>query len=384
MHVGRRDLARLTAGKATANTAARWIPFFLFVLADAFDTSISTLTLIIGIGEMAGLASILVGGQLDRGRERTFLVAAMILISGSGIIALAGTIPTFAVSFLLVTGGVSLFSVAGHAWLSHRVPFARRARAIGTLETSWALALIVGAPIAALLIEWFGWRGPFVFVAIAGAVMAVVVAQVPDDDVGPRPSPPPSGTKHLTRPAVVNISMSAATAMAGLTTIVIVGTWLEDDFGISTGEVGLTAMAFGVVEISASGGSARFADQLGKVRTTGLAHIGLFVGLIIMMNADSNFAVAAVGLAFFFLGFEYAIVTSFSIVSESAPAARGRALAANTAIGTVTRGGGAVASGYLFDAFGIAGPATLSALAATIALGLLITGDRLTAQPIAA
>ena len=380
MHVGKGELLRLTAGKAVANTALRWIPFFLFVLAEEFDTSISTLTLILGVGEMAGLASLLIGGQLDGGRERTFLVASMILISGSGIIALAGTLETFAVAFLLVIGGVSLVSVAGHAWLSRRVPFERRARAIGTLEMSWALALMIGAPIAALLIEWFGWRGPFVMVAIAGAVMAVVIAQLPADVAVHRAAPPPAGTRHLTTPAMVSISMSAATALAGLTTIVIVGTWLEDVFGISTGEIGLTAMAFGFAEILASGGSARFADQLGKVRTTGAAHVLTVVGLLVMLSADERFAVAAIGLALFFIGFEYAIVTSFSIVSESAPAARGRALAANTGVGTLVRGGGAVASGFLYDAHGIAGPATLSLVAAVLAMTLLIVGERLTVQ----
>ena len=82
------------------------------------------------------------------------------------------------------------------------------------------------------------------------------------------------------------------------------------------------------------------------------------------------------GLAVFFVGFEYALVTSFTIVSEAAPDARGRTIAVNNAVGTAARSAGAVASGFLFDAHGIAGPATLSAIAAAAALGLLIIGDR--------
>ncbi len=377
MPVGRGQLLRLTAAKAVANTALRWVPFFLFVLADAFDTSISTLTLIIGVGEMAGLGSLLVGGQLDRGRERTFLIVAMILISGSGIVALGGSIVSFAVAFLLVIGGTSLVTVAGHAWLSHRVPFDRRGRAIGIFEMSWASALIVGAPVAALLIEWFGWRGPFVMVAVAGAAMAVVMARMPEDDLADRADSPIGGSRRIDRRVAVSVVMSAATATSGLTTIVIVGTWLEDVFDVSTGGVGLTAMAFGLAEILASGGSARFSDQLGKVRTTGGAQALTVVGLAVMMIADDRFAIAVIGLALFFLGFEYAIVTSFSIVSESAPAARGRALAANNAVGTLARGAGAVASGFLYDAHGIAGPATLSVIAAVVAFALLTAGARL-------
>jgi len=375
--VTRGELLRLTAAKAVGNTALRWIPFFLFVLEDAFDTSITTLTLVLGIGEMAGLASVLIGGQLDRGRERFFLVVAMILISGSGIVALGGSIVTFALAFLLIIAGVSMVTVAGHTWLSHRVPFDRRGRAIGIFEMSWASALIVGAPLAALLIELFGWRGPFVLAAIGGAAMAVVVARLPDGGSRPVGDESTDGAGRLRRTAMVSIAMSAATATAGLTTIVIVGTWLEDEFGVSTGSVGITAMAFGLAEILASGSSARFSDQLGKARTTGVAQLLVIVGLVVMTAADASFVVAIVGLAIFFVGFEYSIVTSFSIVSEAAPAARGRALAANNAIGTLARGAGAVASGFLFDAHGIAGPATLSAVAAATAFVLLVVGARM-------
>lgn len=376
MPVGRGVLLRLTASKSVANTGARWVPFFLFVLADAFETTTTTLTLIIGLGEMAGLGSLLVGGHLDRGREQTILVLSMVLVSGSGVIALGGTIVTFAVSFILVMAGGSLATVAGHAWLSQRVSFEHRGRVIGIFEMSWASALVIGAPVAALLIEWFGWRGPFVLIAVGGAVMAITIARLSADGDAADPVPATNSPRRLERRTTFGVLMSAATAVSGLATIVVVGTWLEDSFGISTGGVGFTAMAFGCAELLASGSSARFSDQLGKERTTGAAHLLTIVGLLVMLTADGRFAIAVVGLAVFFVGFEYALVTSFTIVSEAAPDARGRTIAVNNAVGTAARSAGAVASGFLFDAHGIAGPATLSAIAATAALGLLIVGDR--------
>ena len=378
--LGPGQLLRLTAAKSVANTALRWIPFFLFVLEDAFDAKTTTLTLIIGLGEMAGLGTLLIGGQLDRGKERVFLIAAMVLVSGSGIIALGGTVATFAVSFLCVIGATSLVTVAGHTWISRRVDFARRGRAIGTYEISWALALLIGAPIIALTIDVFGWRGPFVLIAIGGAVMAVIISQLPDEPLDAAElavaAGDGQGKRRLPTKALVLIAASAAIATAGLSTIVIVGTWLEDAFGVSTGEVGLTAMAFGLAEITASGGSARFSDRLGKARTTAAALVAVVIGLIVMATASASFAVAVVGLALFFIGFEYAIVTSFSIVSEAAPLARGRALATSNAMGTLSRGGGTIASGFLYDAHGVVGPAVLSGSCAVLALTLLAIGGR--------
>ena len=169
MDVGRSELARLTAGKAIANTALRWIPLFLPTLAVAFSASTEQLTTILGVGEMAGLCALLVGRQLDAGRERTVMTGALVIVACSGFLALSGSLPLFALSFLLLIIGVSVYTVAGHTFLSRRVPFDRRGRVIGLFETSWASALLIGAPLIALLINAAGWRGPFVAIAIVGA-----------------------------------------------------------------------------------------------------------------------------------------------------------------------------------------------------------------------
>ena len=66
MSVAPKDLLRLTAAKATANTALRWVPFFLFVLEDAFDATTAQLTVILGLAEMVGLSTLLVGRRLDQ------------------------------------------------------------------------------------------------------------------------------------------------------------------------------------------------------------------------------------------------------------------------------------------------------------------------------
>ncbi|MGK0227233.1 MAG: hypothetical protein ACI8XD_002058, partial [Thermoproteota archaeon] len=66
--VGRAQLVRLTAAKAVLNTALRWMPFFLPTLAGAFGTTTAKLTTVLGVGETAGLSTLLLGRQLDRGR----------------------------------------------------------------------------------------------------------------------------------------------------------------------------------------------------------------------------------------------------------------------------------------------------------------------------
>lgn len=370
-------LARLTASKATTNSAFRWVAFFLPTLSAAFGATTAQLTAVLGVGEMSGLSSLAVGPHLDRGRERVVLLSALALTAVGSCAALLGSFPAFAVAYFLIMLGVSFVTVGGHTYLSRRVRYARRARAIGLFETSWAMALLIGAPIAAVLIGWFGWRGPFVFFAVASALMFVVLSTaedrsvVLDDVVGAG-----SASRRITASAWLLIAASAAIAITGLTTVVIAGTWLDQTLGVSTGGVGLVAMAFGGAELMASSSSAAIADRAGPARATQAALAVTLIGLYVMTQAGSSLPIGAAGLFLFFIGFEFSIVTSFAFVSEALPAARGRVLAVNNAVGTVLRGIGVAMSGVLYERFGINGPVSLSASTAVAAFMLLVVAGR--------
>ncbi len=188
-------LARLTASKAVANSAFRWVAFFLPTLSAAFGASTAQLTAVLGVGEMSGLSSLALGRGLDRGWERVVLLSALALTAAGSLLALAGDLPSFAAGYFLIMLGVSSVTVGGHTYLSRRVRYRRRARVIGMFETSWAMGLLIGAPAAALLIGLFGWRGPFVLFASAAMVMFIVLftavdhSVILDDDQNGPPSP---------------------------------------------------------------------------------------------------------------------------------------------------------------------------------------------------
>lgn len=364
------NLFRLTAAKAVANTALRWVPPFLPVLETAFGATTGQMTTILGIGEMSGLSTIAVGSRLDRGRERAIMALALMAVSVSSLVSLVGTTFTFAIGFVLVVLGVANCTVAGHAYISHRVAYSERARSIGLYETSWALALLVGAPLIAVLISLVGWRGPYAVLAVAAAGMAVMIWRSVETE---RPSArasdpaPTPGWRAITPRAWGVIIASAMLATAGLSVFAISGSWLDDAFGVSTGGLGAVAMGFGAIELVASGGSAGFADRFGKQRST-FVGIGLMaVGLSTMAVAGATLWIGVVGILTFLCGFEFAFVTSLSLVSEAMPAARGTTIAMSNGVGTVARGTGTIASGWLFGAYGVAGTLVLSATATAVA-----------------
>ena len=370
VEIGRAELAKLTFGKGTVNTAFRWLPFFLPTLAVAFDSSTATLSLFLGIAEACGLSTYFVGKWLDAGRERLVIIIGLggvILASG---LALIGSIWFFAAAVVVLGVAAGNITVAGHAWIAARVSFDRRARFIGVYEFSWASALLVGVPSVALLISAFGWRGPFIAVAVVAVVAATLVATI-DDGEGNRRAVRPRDKTPITTDAWFIIAAAAIVAMAGLSMIVVVGTWLDDALGVSTGGVGLVAMAFGAAELIASMSSSAFADRLGKRRSMQFSVSGALVGLFVISITGSSLLVGTIGLFVFFVSFEYSIVTSFSLVSESMPESRGRALGVGNAISTGARGTGVALAGVLYETFGIHGSVVLSATAAGVTLVLL-------------
>jgi DHA1 family inner membrane transport protein len=363
----------LTAGKVFTNTAMRWVGPFLPTLERAFGVSTSTLTSVMGVAELGGLSTIATGHVLDRGHRRRTYLGGVALVAAASLIALIGSIVTFAVSFALVVIGVGNLTVAGHAWISDRVPFRGRGRALGTFETAWALSLLLGATGIAALIEAFGWRGPFVALAIAAAVAfgAVVLFVSPDRTVT-RAEAPAAGPIPAT--AWTTLAGSALIAAAGISVFVVSGAWLEDRHGVSTAGLGFVATGFGAVELVASISAAAFSDRVGLRRSVVIGLGGLALGLAIAATSGSSELLAITGLIVFLAGFEFAFVTSLSLVTEAAPLARGRAIGTGNALGTIARSGAVLGSGLLYDGVGVGGSFALSVAAATIAAALIVAG----------
>jgi len=366
------QLGVLTAGKVVASTAMRWVGPFLPTLERAFGVSTSTLTSVMGAAELGGLTTVATGHALDRGHRRRTFLAGLALVGVASLIALIGSIVSFAVAFSLVVIGAGNLTVAGHAWISDRVPYESRGRALGTFETAWALSLLLGASGIAALIKAFGWRGPFVALAIVTAVVFVAVAGlVSPDRTADRAATKPAGP--IPASAWRTLTGSALIAASSISVFVVSGAWLEDSHDVSTAGLGFVATGFGATELVASTSAAIFSDRIGLRRSVLIGLAGLALGLAIAAGSGDSKLLAITGLLVFLTGFEYAFVTSLSLVTEAAPLARGRAIGAGNALGTVARSAAVLGSGLLYDGVGIGGSFVLSVVAAGLAALLIMS-----------
>jgi predicted MFS family arabinose efflux permease len=362
-----RPLAALTAAKTVSNTAQRWVAPFLPTLERAFDTSTGTLTGVMGVCELGGLSTVATGPSLDRGHERRVFVLGTAAVAVSSVIALGGSVTTFAIAYALVVVGVGNLTAAGHAWIGHRVPYVARGRSIGLFETSWAIALLAGAPLLAVLIGAFGWRGPFVALAIGGVAAAVLVLRLVSAgrpvDVGRA-----ERRRRLPRSAWPPIAASAVTSAAGLGTFVVSGAWLDDAYGLPTAGLGLVAAGFGLIELASSSAGAGIGDRVGTRRSVIIGLLVLATGIVAILSAGDSTPIAVAGLLLLLGGFEYAFVSSLTLVTEAAPSARGTAIGISNACGTLARSAAVVASGQLYETYGMTGTLTMAAAATAVAL----------------
>ena len=93
-----------------------------------------------GVAELGGLTTGATGPLLDRGHERTVFCLGLLAVAASSTIALGGSVPWFAVSFVLLVLGVGNLTVAGHAWIA-LVAAPPRAAGRSARSRLWALAL---------------------------------------------------------------------------------------------------------------------------------------------------------------------------------------------------------------------------------------------------
>jgi predicted MFS family arabinose efflux permease len=345
---GRVPLVVLTLAKFVLNCSLR-LPYpFLGDVSRGLGMSTVEAGRLLGFGELAGLSSGLIGRDVDRGNHRRWTLVGL-ASSGIGamVLALFGAPWALVIGFAGISFGVSVFTTSGHGFLGDQVPVERRARAIGLYETSWAFALLIGAPICGLLIRRFSWVTPFAVVALATLAMIPVVRWKMDAKTLMRNvdhAADPGGSNEPVRwIAVISaVSCSLFLTFAAVSTFSSFGPWLEDRHGLQTGGLGVIAVGIGIMELVGSVGTAAFADRIGQRRSVaiGAMVMALGAGLLIRQGADSK-VFAFLGVLVLFGGFEFGYVSLLSVVSEVGGRRRGMVVGIDHSLVTITRAVGA-------------------------------------------
>jgi predicted MFS family arabinose efflux permease len=380
-----RTLAIILAARLLINAQIRLVYPFLPAISRGLGLPLETAALLLGIRSLAGVASPLFGGLADRIDRRVVMVGGLAaLVAGAGLVAVAPGFGIAAIAFVLLGLSRAAYDPTAQAYVSDATPYARRGRALGITELSWAGSWLIGVPLAGLLIARFGWQSPFTVIALLGAFALLATRRLPPVAHRGHAAPPPgtgqtaepaSGHRRrpvwLNRPTAAMLAVSLLVVTANENLFMVYGAWFESRFGLPVATLGLVSIVISLAELAAAGISAGIIDRAGK-------HRALLVGLVLnalayllLPRVNGPLAVTMAAMAIVAMTSEFAIVSALPLVSELSPDARGTVMAVNAALISIGIMVVAVLAPRLWSSGGLALTTAASAAMAAAAAGLL-------------
>jgi predicted MFS family arabinose efflux permease len=368
----RKNLDRLIWGRLFSNACYRFAPPFIAVIARGLDVSVAQMGVALMIGEFAGLGSPILGRIVDKGNRVVSMTIGMIGITLAVIgAATSTTLVQFAISMFVMSGAKVLFDTSLIIWVNDHVPYEKRGRIVGVIETSWALSLFIGVAAMGVATAVFSWRAGFAVGAIAMAISAsFILSALPRHEAHAPVSDAVRGNIPRSGYLVFGLSfcLMGASQCIGIT----FGPWFEDEFGFSS--VGLIAViiALGVFELVSSVGSARVTDTWGKEISVRRGAVLMVLATLVMATSTQLSFVAVPMLIVFILGFEFAIVSMLPLAANIVPTSGGIGLGLTVGAGTCGRAVFSTVATSLYDSVGPIAPALAAAGLSGVA-ALLVT-----------
>jgi predicted MFS family arabinose efflux permease len=342
-----------TLTRMVFNTAHRMIYPFLAVLGRGLGINLQMLSIALTTRSLVGLAGLFLAPIADsRGRKTGMLTGLMIFTAGLALIVLRPSYPVLLLTLSLIVIGKFIFDPAMQAYIGDRVPYERRGRVLAFTELGWSVSFILGVPLMGFLIARFGWIAPFPVLALAGALALLTLYWlIPKDPAPARDRPGPWSNYRIvfsSPAAILGLSISMLLSAANEVINVIFGVWMEDSFGLKIATLGAAAALIGLAELGGEALTAGLTDRLGKPRAVALGAVLNCLAALALPLFGRSLAGAAVGLFFFYITFEFTIVSSIPMMTEILPSARATLMASSMASHSLGRALGALLAAALY------------------------------------
>jgi predicted MFS family arabinose efflux permease len=344
--------------RTTLNTAHRMVYPFLAAFARGLGVDLTLLSYVMTARAVVGTFGPLAATLADRrGRKFGILLGLGLFSLGAALVVAWPTFPVFAAALLVITFGKYIFDISLVSWLGDRVPYERRGRVLAVTEFGWPLAFILGVPLVGFLIARQGWDAPFLLFACLGVLAFIILAVIIPKDAASFTAAPQAPGNHslfsiLRSPAILPIlsvlSLGLFSSAANETVNLLFGVWLEDAFGLQIAALGAASAVIGLSELGGEGLVAAFVDRLGKPRAVALGLAVNSLGALALPLVGRSEAGALAGLFFFYISFEFTIVSSIPLMTEILPSARATVLALNVSGLSLGRALGALAGPQLY------------------------------------
>lgn len=364
------------------NTVRRFVYPFAPALSRSLDVPLAAVTSIIATIQLSTFFGLLSGLAADRLGNRLMMRTGLAL-AAVGML-LCGIFPSYwwvFVGLVLAGLGKTIFDPAIQAFVGRHVPYERRGRIVGIIETAWAGSTLVGIPLMGLIIANFGLAAVFYLLAFLGglswfAVGWVIPEEQPASPAGSCRKGMLSSILQLVRirPAAGMLLFGFWISIANDSLFVVYGAWFEQAFLVSIVALGFSTVAIGAAELLGESLTALFADRIGLKRALISGLLLLIVAYLALPLIGVSLSTAMVGMFLVFLCFEFVIVSSFSLSTELLPGARATMMGGFYATAGLGRMIGVLMGGVLWQWGGIVAVTTQAAVLTLFGLLSLLWG----------
>ena len=367
--------------RLTINTAVRMLYPFLPTFSRGIGVPVESLIRLLSLRSALAMLAPVFGRLSDHFGRRNIMVIAMFVLSSALVsMALWPGYRIFVVFLLLGIFAQILYQPAHQAYISERVPYAKRGRILAITELAWAGAMLIGVPLVGWMLAQsdtpnISLSRPFIFLSIFSAASGIALFKTLSNKTNSNQNP--ANIVHhwkivLTNRTVLSgLILGVFVAGANESLNVVFASWLEITFGMNLTAIGLATVVIGVADLIGEGGVILFSDRYGKRKTIGWGIVLSVISYLALPLLGTTRVGAFFGLFLVYLTFEFAVVAILPLMTELMPTERASVMSANIAGHSLGRMLGALLGAFLLP-FGIGASGTAAAIMNIIAFVFLL------------
>ena len=242
-----------------------------------------------------------------------------------------------------------------HTMIADAIPFSRRARASGVVSSAFSISTIAGVPLSLWLANLFGWRAPFVLIAVLSLVFLVIGLRFL-----------PELRLHLSEKKRAHLLsatfsvladanhlrallFSALIIFSGFTVIPYITVYAVNNVGIALADIPIIYLVGGSATFISARLIGRWADKHGKVEVYRWVALLAMVPILVLTHAGKmplwNWLIIS---ASFFVLTSGRMIPSMAIIASSAqPMLRGTFMSLNSTVQSLAMGLATTLAGFL-------------------------------------
>ncbi|MCY4019825.1 MAG: MFS transporter [Chloroflexi bacterium] len=355
-----KSILAIVFGRLVINISKRFPYPFVSAIADTFRVPADNIQNVIALTNGAGLLSPVLGIISEHYGRKVVMVGMLWMMTIMSVLgAVFADYGVFVVVMFSFGIAKTIYDPTFQAYLGDLVPFGRRARVMGISELSWALSLVVAAPVAGFLLDNSNLQSVFVFLSVSLALGAVALWIFVESDERPDHSHeririinPLTAIRTVSAhpPAVFALMYSMCLTISHEIFYINYGLWMEDSFGLVLTALGTVTIVIAVAEVIGEFIVITVADRLGT-RTTSMT--GMLIAAIcffIIPYLSFSLPLAMFAIFIMFIAIETSIVAALPLFTEILPKSRAVMMSANMGAHSLGRVVGAALGALVYAA----------------------------------